>query len=512
MPPGDHGDDRVGGLADANGFPDADLVVLQAALLPASVPILPRVALGARYLLAEADAAAGGDWFDTVVRPDGSLGLVVGDVVGHGVAASATMGQLRAVARHCLGSTASPVDVVRALDRFARQLDDAQTATVCVAVLQPTTGAVRFCTAGHPPPLLIAAPEYRYLPAAGGAPLATGAVYAEAVAQMAEDDLLLLYTDGIIERPLTHPAEGRIDLAEVATHVVVRWADLDGLTVPQRVCDQTIVQLTQLSGYRDDVTLLAAQRRAPVGRVELSLPNTPLAVTTTRAALDAWSAALRVDDITTNAIQHAVGEVVTNAVEHAYRDRPGVHPIEVHAELTDAGIAEVVVADRGRWREPVDQLYRGMGLTMAAELVDGIRIDRRESGTTVRLRQRLCRTVTMSTRSVDGPAVLADDEPFMAALTAVDDPDAVLVVRGPVDVVGAAELRDQLRSATGNGTVSRTVDLSRVTLLASAAVHVLHEAQDRSTAHHEHLRLLAPAGSAAHHVLELVGLHPTENM
>jgi len=147
---------------------------------------------------------------------------------------------------------------------------------VCVAVLQPTTGAVRFCTAGHPPPLLIAAPGYRYLPATGGAPLATGAVYAEAVAQMAEDDLLLLYTDGIIERPLTHPAEGRTDLAEVATHVVVRWADLDGLTIPQRVCDQTIVQLTRLSGYRDDVTLLAAQRRAPVGRVELSLPNTPL--------------------------------------------------------------------------------------------------------------------------------------------------------------------------------------------------------------------------------------------
>jgi anti-sigma regulatory factor (Ser/Thr protein kinase)/anti-anti-sigma regulatory factor len=510
MPAGDHDDGRADGLANSNGFRGGALAVLQAALLPATVPILPRVAVGAGYLLAEAGGAAGGDWFDTVIRPDGSLGLVVGDVVGHGIAASAAMSQLRAVARHRLNSTASPVAVVHALNRFARQIEDAQTATVCVAVLEPTTGAVRFCTAGHPPPLLISPPGHRYLPATGGAPLATGATYAEAVEQMADDDLLLLYTDGLIERPLTHPAEGRTDLAEMATHVVLQWADLDGLTIPQRVCDQTIAQLAQLSGYRDDVTLLAAQRHAPIGRVELSLPNAPPAVTTTRAALEAWLAALRVDDVTTTAIQHAVGEAVTNAVEHAHHDRPGFHAIDVHAELTDAGIAELVVADRGRWREPVDQPYRGMGLTMAAELVDDIRIDRRETGTTVRLRQRLCRPVTMSTRSVDGPAVLAEDEPFMAALTAVDDPDAVLVVRGPVDDAGAVELRDQLRSVTGNGTVSRTVDLSRVTLLASAAVHVLHEARDRSVAHHEHLRLLAPRGSTAHHVLELVCLHPTE--
>jgi anti-anti-sigma factor len=103
------------------------------------------------------------------------------------------------------------------------------------------------------------------------------------------------------------------------------------------------------------------------------------------------------------------------------------------------------------------------------------------------------------------------DEPFLAALTS-DGPDAVLVVHGPVDVAGAVELRDQLRSITSNGTVSRSVDLSRVTLLASAGVHVLYEARDRSTAHHERLHLLAPRGSTAHHVLELVGLHPLEQI
>jgi len=88
----------------------------------------------------------------------------------------------------------------------------------------------------------------------------------------------------------------------------------------------------------------------------------------------------------------------------------------------------------------------------------------------------------------------------------------VLVVHGPVDAAGAVELRDQLRSTTGNGTVSRSVDLSRVTLLASEAVRVLYEARERSTAHHERLELLAPRGSTAHHVLELVGLHPVDQI
>jgi hypothetical protein len=76
-------------------------------------------------------------------------------------------------------------------------------------------------------------------------------------------------------------------------------------------------------------------------------------------------------------------------------------------------------------------------------------------------------------------------------------------------------LRDQHHSDGSQDRASpldaRTVDLSRVALLASAVVHVLHEACNRSTAHHERLQLLAPRGSTAHHVLELVGLHPSES-
>jgi anti-sigma regulatory factor (Ser/Thr protein kinase)/anti-anti-sigma regulatory factor len=403
--------------------------------------------------------------------------------------------------------------VVTALDRFAARLPAARATTVCVAVLRPDTGAVRYCSAGHPPPLALTEVGSAFLSASPAAPLATGATYAESSAWMAEGDVLLLYTDGIIERPGTHPAQASAELAEVAQRVATRWNGPDGLVV-QRVCDQTIGLLTGTSGHRDDLTLLAVQRHAPLGPIELTLPATPVAVTTARVALDRWLAALHADDITVTAIQHAAGEAVTNAVEHAYRGRDGeADAVTVRAELTGRGVAEVVVADRGRWREPVEQPYRGMGLAMANELVEEVHVDRRDTGTVVRLRHRLHRPVPV----LRGPSVphgrTADlDEPFIAALTDIDDPDAVLVVRGPVDATGAEELRDQLLSATGCGTVTRTVDLSRVTLLASAAVLVLHEARRRSAAHREELHLLAPRGSTAHHVLELVGLHPTDDV
>jgi len=509
MPERDRDEGRLDGFADGAHRPLRDLATMQAALLPAGIPILPRVAVGARYLLAEVDTAAGGDWYDAVALSDGSVGLVVGDVVGHGAAASAAMGQLRAVARHCLESGRAPAGVIAALDRFARDLDDAHTATVCVAVLDPSTGSLRVSSAGHPPPLLLTATGPRYLAHPSG-PLATGAAYTQAEDRMADGDLLLLYTDGILERPGVHPAQGADDLADAAAHLRGRF---DGGPAAQRFCDDVLALLIRSTGYRDDVTLLAAQRHAPLGTVELSLPGTPVAVTTTRTALDTWLTALGVDDVTTTAIQHAVGEVVTNAVEHAYADAPGdPNTVDVHVALTGTGVMEIAVADHGRWRAPSDQPYRGMGLTMAVELVDDVRIDRLPSGTTVRLRHHLDRIVPPSTRPAGTPIAAESDEPFLAALASDDDPDAVLVVHGPVDVAGAVELRDHLRSITGNGTVSRSVDLSRVTLLASAAVRVLYEACDRSTAQRERLHLLAPRGSTAHHVLELVGLHPIDQI
>ena len=70
---------------------------LQEALLPTALPVLPRARIAARYLVAGQEQAAGGDWFDAIPLNGGAVALVVGDVIGHGLSASAAMGQLRAV-------------------------------------------------------------------------------------------------------------------------------------------------------------------------------------------------------------------------------------------------------------------------------------------------------------------------------------------------------------------------------------------------------------------------------
>src|SRR5690349_23909503 len=103
---------------------------LQRELLPAGLPVLPGLQVAASYLLADADTAAGGDWFDAVAQRDGRITLIVGDVVGHGVAASGVMGQLRAVLRDRLDDGAGIPEALAAADRFASRSPAAHATTV----------------------------------------------------------------------------------------------------------------------------------------------------------------------------------------------------------------------------------------------------------------------------------------------------------------------------------------------------------------------------------------------
>ncbi|MET0415093.1 MAG: SpoIIE family protein phosphatase, partial [Actinoplanes sp.] len=123
---------------------------LQRELLPAGLPVLPGAQIAASYLVADAGTAAGGDWFDAVAQHDGRVALIVGDVVGHGVTASGVMGQLRAVLQDRLDDGAELGEALRAADRFAARVPAAHAATVCVAVLDPVSGELAYCTAGHP--------------------------------------------------------------------------------------------------------------------------------------------------------------------------------------------------------------------------------------------------------------------------------------------------------------------------------------------------------------------------
>ncbi|GAA4602440.1 serine phosphatase RsbU (regulator of sigma subunit)/anti-anti-sigma regulatory factor [Actinoplanes octamycinicus] len=478
---------------------------LQRELLPAGLPVLPGLQMAASYLLADADTAAGGDWFDAVPRADGRVALLVGDVVGHGITASGAMGQLRAVLQERLDSGASVGEALAAADRFAGRIRTAHATTVCLALLDPATGELTYCTAGHPPPLVIsAAGQSRYLPPTGGSPLATGGAFPVRHDRLAPGDLLLLYSDGIVERPLAGPASDA-DLARVATDATIgRALHEPGATAAERVCAQAIELLVRAGGHADDITLLAAQRVEVVPELVLELPADPAALRGARAELGKWLTAVGAAEHDAFVLQHALGELTTNAIEHACGGTPDHDPITVRAELTAAGRVEATVTDRGGWRAPARQPVRGRGLALTAQLVESLRVEPGETGTVATVRHPLNRPARLLASFDEAPpAPPARTEMSLAELPG--DDEARVRVDGPVDAVSAVQVRQELLRRSRGGTVPMTVDLTGVTLLASAGVAALFQV----AGHHDEkapLTLIAAPDSPARRILDLVGL------
>lgn len=126
---------------------------LQNALLSHRLPVLEYVDTAGRYLAGTQGMDVGGDWYD-VIETERGLALVIGDVQGHGVAAAATMGQLRSAVRAFALSGHDPQEVVSGTNRLLIDLDPGQIASCCYVVLDPVTGRTQAVRAGHPQPLL----------------------------------------------------------------------------------------------------------------------------------------------------------------------------------------------------------------------------------------------------------------------------------------------------------------------------------------------------------------------
>jgi serine phosphatase RsbU (regulator of sigma subunit)/anti-sigma regulatory factor (Ser/Thr protein kinase)/anti-anti-sigma regulatory factor len=481
-----------------------DLVTnLQDALLPVALPVAPALDIAATYLLATDDARAGGDWFDAIVRADGTVALVVGDTVGQGVQASAVMGQLRAVLHGRLLTDEPISESLRSLDRYARLRPESHAATVCVVVVDPASGAIEYCTAGHPPPLVVESDgSTRFLAPSGAGPLTTESDYPTRRGLIGVDDLVLLYTDGLTERPGLSPAEGADDVARAAAWAAVTAEDRG--EPPERrstrVCERTLEVLTRRAGYSDDITLLAAHRTAPFPAYRTTIASSPDSVRRAREELDSWLASLQVALLDEFAVLHAVGELITNAVEHAYiEDEQSFAAVELYAAVDPDGSLVCTVADQGTWKEATPHPDRGRGLGMVSGLVDHLTIDRTETGTTARFRKRLTRTAEVLT-GVQAPATEGGTEQVPFGTSVQGD---VMTVRGPLDLSTADSFRASLRRFSRGGTAEVTVDLTRVTHLGSAGVQVLHEVRSLDG---RPLHLRAPTGSVAQHVLELVQL------
>jgi serine phosphatase RsbU (regulator of sigma subunit) len=306
----------------------ATALTLQRKLLPRRLPSQAAVQVATRYLPAGSRVAVGGDWFD-VIRLSGSrVGLVVGDVVGHGVHAAASMGRLRTAVRTLADIDLEPGELLTRLDELVITLATEDglpgdgsgdlSATCLYAVYDPVTRCCTLARAGHPPPAVVAPggkTEFLDLPA--GPPLGLGGLpFEEAEIQLAEGSLLVLYTDGLVESRQRDIDEGLTAMREILSGARQPLESRDSPSL-ETICD-SLVETLLPEPAEDDAALLVARTRAlAADRIaSWDLPPEPAVVAGARAAvarqLEAWG--LEESVFTTELI---VSELLTNAIRHA---------------------------------------------------------------------------------------------------------------------------------------------------------------------------------------------------
>jgi serine phosphatase RsbU (regulator of sigma subunit)/anti-sigma regulatory factor (Ser/Thr protein kinase) len=351
---------------------------LQRSLLPHSLPRLPGLNMAAWYLPAAQEGAVGGDWYDVIQLGHRRLGLTIGDVAGHGLAAATYMGQLRSAVRAYALVVERPADLIEKVSRFADE-EKSRMATVIYATLNLDTWVVDFARAGHPYPLLLHADgTTTFLTDAGGPPLGTGTVgdYDQQRVTLGPAETVLFYTDGLIERRGRTLSEGEAALASA----VVEAPD-----EPELMCRQVIERLTEGIEVPDDIAVLAIRAVGLDDRLAVEVAAEAGQLATVRHLIRRWVAAQGGTDDDCAAFAIAVTEACSNAVEHAYG--PSDETIDLSAELT-GDEAVVTVRDEGGWREPRGQ-NRGRGIPVMKEFMDDVVIDTGERGTTVELRRRI---------------------------------------------------------------------------------------------------------------------------
>jgi anti-sigma regulatory factor (Ser/Thr protein kinase) len=356
---------------------------LQRSVLPETVPSMEGVRVAALYLPGSNAVDVGGDWFDTLTLSDGRLGFVVGDVVGKGVQAAATMAQLRNGMRALTLDDLTPAQTVTKLNLLLENYIDVPFATLAYLAYDPATSAATLASAGHPPPLVVA-PDgtTRYLEGEGGLPLGvdSGVAYTEHTELIEPGSILVLYTDGLVERRGRSIDDGLDALARAAERAPRE---------PDAFVDALVGALLGAEARRDDVALLAILLdRTLAEPLELSIPSAPDSLPVLRRELARWLRSASVSELDARDILLATWEAGANAIEHSGAGDGAV--VRVNAMLSGDRI-RIGVADRGTWREPELRDDRGLGLRLIESLMATVDVQRRPEGTRVVMERPLTR-------------------------------------------------------------------------------------------------------------------------
>ncbi|WP_263635588.1 SpoIIE family protein phosphatase [Streptomyces sp. CoH27] len=323
-------------------------VTLQRSLLPRTLPEQSALEVAHRYLPAQAGVS--GDWFDVIPLPGARVALVVGDVVGHGLHAAATMGRLRTAVHNFCALDLSPDELLSHLDELVARIDESEsndssenggaatqgegagiTGAGCLfAIYDPVSGRCTVARAGHPGPALVGPDGTVTFPDVPVAPplgLGAGLPVETAELEPAEGSLLALYTDGLVE-DRERDLDTGLDL--------LRGALAQPDRTPEQAC-RAVLDALLPDRPRDDIALLVARtRRTDPDRVaDWDVPADPAALAPLRAECARRLAAWGLDEIsfTTELI---LSELVTNAIRY------GGEPIRLRLLLDgDSLICEV---------------------------------------------------------------------------------------------------------------------------------------------------------------------------
>jgi PAS domain S-box-containing protein len=345
-------------------------LALQRSLLPRRLPSTAALEASSRYLPA-ARAGVGGDWFDVIPLSGMRVAMVVGDVVGHGIQASATMGRLRTAVRTLADIDLAPDELLTHLDDLVVRLSEESGegnpgevgATCLYAVYDPVSRRCSLARAGHPAPVVVppdGVPEELDLPA--GPPLGVGGLPFEAAElYLREGTLLSFFTNGLMDNP------GRdVETSQRLLRESLAQTGPAGPASLDETCDRILHALLPAGGSRDDVALLLARTHGlPASQVTTwDIPADPALVAPIRKQvaeqLSSWG--LIEASFTTELV---VSELVTNAIRY------GSHPIRLRL-IHDADTLICEVSDTSHTAPHLRRAKTwdegGRGLLLVAQL------------------------------------------------------------------------------------------------------------------------------------------------
>ena len=372
--------------------------LIQQQFLPKTLPDLPGWQIAAFY---RAAAEVGGDFYDFIELPEGKIGLVVGDVTGHGVPAALVMATTRSVLRSEAPRLVAPGAVLERVNEFLHDDIPANMFVTCLyAVLDPKTGALTFANAGHDLPFVRRGDKVEELRATG-MPLGAmaGMHYQEKEAVLGQGDVILLHSDGLAEaHDSSHAMFGFPRMRALMGELGIGHDLIDGLlgslhafTGPawEQEDDITLVTLARTPGVSGEHVLTEFQEPSITGNERTVMRRVAEAVKD-----------LGLDTKRYDRLKTAVSEAAMNAIEHGNHGNPDL-PVHVRVSVTKKELT-VRIVDNGGGKEIPEaetpdleaklaglQKPRGWGLFLIKNMVDDMRTHTTETHHTIELVMRL---------------------------------------------------------------------------------------------------------------------------